>query len=257
MEDRRMPLREHLNELRRTLIRSAIVLAALFGVGIVFSEPIMRFVCEPWNKCRVALTAQGARDPGSLVYLGPAEGMITVFQVAFLAAIIVGSPYYLWELWRFVGVGLLPRERRAVLKAFFPGVLLLLSGITFGWMLLLPITLEYLVSFLNPDIAVSSVTLSFYLKFITNLTLVMGFVFETPLIMWAIARAGLMKASTMKKSRRVAFLAIMVFGAAVTPGPDVISMMVVAVPMYVLYEVGLILAARAEAARDRAWGIAP
>src|SRR5262249_28195266 len=133
MEDRRMPLREHLNELRRTLIRAAIVLAALFAVGVVFSTPIMHFVCQPWTKCRTDLAAAGARDPGPLVYLGPAEGMITVFQVAFLASIIVGAPYYLWELWSFVGVGLLPRERSAVLKAFFPAVLLLLSGIAFGW----------------------------------------------------------------------------------------------------------------------------
>ncbi len=251
-----MPLREHLDELRRSLIRSAIVIGVLFAVGIVFNQQIMEFVCSPWNLTRATLRDDPGvhRDPGALVYLGPAEGMIAAFQVAFLFACIIGSPFYLWQVWSFVGVGLLPRERSAVLKAFAPGVVLLLGGIVFGWKLLLPVTLSYLVSFLDPNIAVSNVTLTFYLKFITNLTLVMGFVFETPLIMWAIARAGLMKAATMSKSRRMAFLFIMIFGAAVTPGPDVVSMLVVAVPMYVLYEVGLLLAARAESARDRALG---
>ncbi|MGQ0552654.1 MAG: twin-arginine translocase subunit TatC [Planctomycetota bacterium] len=251
LTDQKMPLRQHLNELRRSLIRCALLLGGLFVIGIVFDKQLLAFLWQPWNETRESITAAGLRDPGPLSFLGPAQGMMAAFRVSFLFALVCGAPYFLWELWRFVGVGLMPRERAAVWRAFFPGVALLLIGMYFGYTLLLPTTLEYLVTYIPPELAVSAVTVNDYLSFVIALTLVMGFVFETPLIMWAVARAGLVRAQTMGKSRRFAFLAILVFGAIVTPGTDVLSMLAVSGPMYVLYEVGLVLARQAERARER------
>ena len=194
-----MTLRDHLNELRRTLVRSAIVMAVLFALGIVFDHVLLEFVWAPWNETREAFRAAGKLDPGPLIFLGPASGMVAAFRVAFLAALILGSPYYLWELWRFIGAGLLFRERSAVRRAFLPGVALLLVGMAFGYKYLLPTTLSYLLDYIDPGLAVAQVTVDEYLGFVIALTMIMGFVFETPLIMWAVARAGLMKSSTMGK----------------------------------------------------------
>jgi len=253
-EDRRMPLREHLQELKFCLIRCTLVLVVLFIVGVVFEKPLLDFIWIPWNTARASCLAAGTRDPGPLTYIGPAEGMMTALKVSFLFALVVGAPFLFWELWRFVGMGLKDKERRAILRALVPGIVLLILGMTFGYIYLLPTGLQMLVSYLPPELATSSVTVSSYLKFVTNLTLVMGFVFETPLIMWAVVRAGFVQVATLRKSRRVSIIGILVFAAAATPGSDIVSMFLVAGPMIVLYEVGLLLGVGAEKTRARAAG---
>ncbi len=249
--DRRMPLRQHLNELKFCLIRCTAVILVLFVVGVVFETPLLHFIWGPWETARESVRASGLRDPGPLTYLGPAEGMMTALKISFLFSLVVGSPFVLLELWKFIGVGLKEKERRAILKAFLPGVFLLCCGFVFGYKILLPTGLSYLVTYLDPTYAVASVTVTSYLSFVTTLTLVMGFVFETPLIMWAVVRAGLVQVATLRKSRRVSIIVILVFAAGVTPGSDVVSMLLVAGPMLVLYEAGLILGSSAERTRAR------
>ncbi len=254
MEDRRMPLREHLQELKFCLIRCTLVIIVLFVVGVIFDRPLIFFIAIPWMQARQACLDAGIQEPGKLTYLGPAEGMMTALKISFLFALVVGAPFLLWELWKFIGVGLKEKERRAILKVFVPAVVLLITGMACGYVYLLPTSLEMLVTYLPPELATPNVTLTAYLTFVTNLTLVMGFVFETPLIMWAVVRAGFVQVATLKKSRRVSMIAILVFAAAVTPGSDVVSMFLVAGPMIVLYEVGLLLGSGAEKARARAAG---
>jgi sec-independent protein translocase protein TatC len=254
MQDRRMPLRQHLQELKHCLVRCTLVVVVLFIIGVVFEKPLLDFIWIPWDSARDACRAAGYPDPGKLTYLGPAEGMMMALKVSFIFALVVGAPFLLWEVWRFVGIGLKESERRAILNAFVPGVLLLVAGMACGYVFLLPTGLYYLVTYLDPSLAVSSITVNSYLKFVTNLTLVMGFVFETPLIMWALVRAGLVQVATLRKSRRVAVIAMLVFAAAATPGSDIVSMLLVAGPMILLFEVGLILGAGAEKTRARAAG---
>jgi sec-independent protein translocase protein TatC len=249
-----MPLRQHLQELKLCLIRCTAAVVVLFVVGVMFEAPLLRFIWEPWTQTRAACLLSGERDPGPLTYIGPAEGMVTALKVSFLFAVVVGAPFILWELWSFIGVGLKPKERRAILRAFLPGVFLLICGLAFGYRILLPTGLQYLVTYMPPELAVSSVTVSNYLKFVTNLTVIMGFVFETPLVMWAIVRAGLIRVETLAKSRKVAVIVILVFAAAATPGSDPVTMMLVAGPMLALYEVGLLLGRSAERTRARGAG---
>jgi sec-independent protein translocase protein TatC len=158
----------------------------------------------------------------------------------------------LWELWRFIGVGLLPSERRAVHLAFVPALLLFAVGVAFGWLALLPVTLQILATYLDPAKFRSTVSVSQYFSFVSLLTLVMGFVFETPLLMWSVARVGLIGAAALRKARRIAILAALFFAAVVTPTTDAVTMLFVAVPMIVLYELGLLAADQAERRRARA-----
>jgi sec-independent protein translocase protein TatC len=245
-----MPLRQHLEELRRTLVRCFVAVVLLFGAGIALEPQLLKFVWVPWNTTRASLVASGAVDPGPLIYIGPAEGMLTALKVAFLFAALVGAPFLLWELWRFIGVGLVPSERAAVRRAFLPGLGLLIVGMVFGYTVLLPFGLEYLVSYLPQELAISQVTVSHYVKFVTALTLLMGFVFQTPLVMWAIVRAGLVQVATLRRSRRVAVLLLMVFAAVATP-PDPVSMLLVGLPMIGLYEIGLLAGEVARRQRER------
>ena len=246
-----MPLREHLEELRRTLIRCSVAVAALFVAGVILEAPLLRFLWIPWEATRADLVEAGLRDPGPLQYLSATEGLITALKTALAAALVVGAPYLLWELWRFIGVGLVERERRAVRRAFVPGVLLFAIGLCFGFGVLLPYGLAYLVSYLDPELAVANVTLTAYFRFVVGLTVLMGFIFELPLVMWAVARAGLIRAATLSSSRRIAILLMAIFAAVITP-PDPVTMLLVGAPMVVLYEIGLALAGMAERARARA-----
>jgi sec-independent protein translocase protein TatC len=252
-EDQRMPLRQHLEELRRTLIRCAIVFVVLIALGVFIDHHLLEFVNEPWRKTREALSPpNGPRDPGALTYIGPGEAMLSALKVSFLFSVFIGAPYFLWELWRFIGVGLLPKERAAVARGFLPGVFLFLGGLWFGFQVLLPLGLAAMVNYVSPDIAVSNVTLGNYLSFVTVMTLVMGLVFELPLVMWAIVRAGLVTRATLARSRRLMVLGGAVFAAVITPSTDAWSMLLVLGPMLILYEVGLVLCLAAEKARERA-----
>jgi sec-independent protein translocase protein TatC len=252
-EDRRMPLREHLNELRVMLIRCAIVLVVLLCVGLYFDSTLLRFMCEPWTKTRAALAPPaGPRDPGALTYLSPGEGMMASLRVSFLASVAFGAPYFIWELWHFIGVGLKARERAAIRMVFIPGVILFLVGLWFGFDVMLPVGLQAMVNYLPPDIAVSNVTLENYLQLVIAITLIMGGVFELPLVMWAVVRTGLISRKTIASSRRVVILGLAVFAALITPTTDAVNMLLVFVPMLGLFELGLLACFLAERARARA-----
>jgi len=246
--DKRMPLREHLDELRKTLLRCVMVFAGLFAVGLFLMPTLLKFVNIPWTRALEGILAAVAADPGPMVYIGASEGMIFGLKIAFLSAILAGAPFFLWELWRFIGVGLVPIERGAVRKAFLPSVAMLLLGMFFGFTFLLPYAFQFLVTYLPEELAIAQVTVSSYLSFVSSLTLLMGFVFETPLIMWVLVRAGLVKLETLKGGRRMSVLCVMIFASIATP-PDPFTMVFVALPMLVLYEVGLLLGRQAERAR--------
>jgi len=246
-----MPLRQHLDELRGSLIRCFVVLVLLVTASLFVNERILDFVTSPWDAARQGAIAAGYPDPGPLTYTGPAEGMVFALRVAFLAGVAAAAPFFLWELWRFIGVGLLPKERRLVRLTFFPALILFGLGMAFGWAGLMPVTLQVLATYLDPSKFRPIVTVSEYFSFVSLLTTVMGFIFETPLIMWAIARVGLIRAATLRKARRIAILAALFFAAVVTPTTDAVTMLFVAVPMIVLYEIGLLAAWHAEGRRNR------
>lgn len=247
----RMPLRQHLEELRSCLFRSTVCFVLLFVVGLVFTHDLVRFVVLPYEWSRQAIVEGGDPDPGALQQIAAAEGVLFSMKVAGSLAILLGAPIYLWELWRFVGAGLHSHEKAAVRKAFPPAVLLFLFGLAFGFLVVLRLALPLLLTWLDPAIARPNLTVNEYFGTTVNLTLLMGFVFELPIIMWLLVRAGLMRYETLAQNRKTSLVIMLIFAAVMTP-PDVITQVLVAIPMAGLYEVGLILARRAEAARLRA-----
>jgi sec-independent protein translocase protein TatC len=248
-DDARMPLREHLEELRRRLFRALGVFGVLFFVGVYLKDPLIEFVLVPWNVASEAIVEAGGDDPGRLTNIGPAEPFIFSLKLAGAFALLGGAPFFLYQFWAFVGVGLVARERKAVSRAFPLAILLLFMGMAFGYRVLLPLGLEFLVSYVPAELVKPEVTVSSYFSLLTALTLLMGFVFQLPLIMWAVVRAGLVEHATLAGSRKVSILCMLVFAAIMTP-PDVITQLLVTGPMIILYELGLILAKRAEKARE-------
>jgi len=246
----RMPLREHLEELRGCVARAAGVLFALFLAGMIFDEPFVAFMNGPWEAVRESMVAAGDPDPGKLSFIKPTEGFLFSMKVALSFALLVGGPYLLFEVWRFVGIGLHDHERKAVLRSLPFAVLLFALGLGFGFYVAVPIAMPVLLTWVSVDLAQPVITLQEYLSLLLTLSLLLGFVFELPIIMWLVVRAGLIEVKTFSDNRRVALLVMLVFAAIMTP-PDVITQLLVVLPMAVLFEIGLLLGRRAQTARDR------
>lgn len=248
-DEGRMPLGQHLDELRGCLLRSVVVLFVLFLVGFYVSTPLMKFVIIPWDSARESVLAGGGTDPGTLTMIKPTEGILFTMKVAVWFALLVGGPFMLYQLWSFVAVGLHLHEKRAVYKSLPFSLLLFFGGLSFGFFALVPLALPILITWVPEDLARPTITLAEYFGTVSTLTLLMGFVFQLPLVMWLLVRAGLVEAEWLGSSRRMAIMIMLVFAAIMTP-PDAITQVLVVLPMVVLFEVGLFLARKAQKARD-------
>ena len=251
VESSRMPLRQHIEELRGCLVRSFLAFVALFSAAMVFEARLRDFILIPWEATRAGILAAGGADPGPLIYIAPAEAFIFSIKLGGGFALLAGAPFYLWQVWRFVGAGLHSNERRAVWRAFPAATGLFVVGLAFGYFVLVEMGLRFLLTYADSAVLVPQVTVTRYFTLLASLTLLMGFVFELPLLMWVVVRAGLVRAATLASSRKVAILGMLVFAAVMTP-PDPFTMVLVATPMVVLYELGLLLARSADAAARRA-----
>jgi len=226
------------------VLRSGIVLVALFATGMIFDDIFVAFMVKPWELARQSLIDGGLADPGRLGFIKPTEGFLFSMKVSISFAVLLGAPYFLSQLWRFIGVGLHAHERKAVFKALPAAIALFAGGLVFGFRVVMPLALPILLTWIAPELANSAVTLQEYLGLLLTLTLLLGVVFELPILMWLAVRAGLIDAAKLASSRRLAILIMLI--------SDPVTQLLVALPMAVLYEFGLVLARRAQAARERA-----
>lgn len=254
-----MTFLEHLEELRWTLVRSAIAVAVGFVLAFVFKS----FVFED--------IVLAAKDPGFITYrgfckLGEALGMpgicitelgftlqnlpvsgqfMTHMTVAFVAGFILAFPYILWELWRFIAPGLRDGERNAVRGFVAAGSGLFLTGVLFGYYLLAPLTVQFFGTYqVSPSVA-NNFALDSFIGIITQVTLWTGLVFELPLIVLILTRVGILGPGVLRTYRKHAYVGILIVAAVLTP-PDVISQLLVSAPLILLYEASILLSARSQ-----------
>lgn len=219
---------EHLSELRRRLLLSALAVVAASVGAYSLRETLVDLVLRP-----VAAVP--------FVFLDPPELFLANVKIAIVAGLAVASPFVLFQVWIFVRPGLKRGERMIVGLAILFGTLFFAAGVLFGYLVVLPMTLRF---FLQYETAAIRASLSFgsYVGFLTSLLLAFGIAFELPLLVLVLARLGIVDASLLARSRKYALLIILVVAAILTP-PDVVSQLLLAGPMLVLYEIG-ILAAR-------------
>jgi sec-independent protein translocase protein TatC len=167
-------------------------------------------------------------------------------MVSFSMGIILAFPYVLWELWRFIKPGLGGSERGAVRGVVFFASLLFLLGVAFGYYVLAPMSIQFLGTYKVSDAVPNMVDLNSYIGTITSLTLWTGVVFELPMVVYFLARTGIIGPNFLRKYRRHAYVLILFIGAIITP-PDVTSQLLVSLPLMGLYEMSILLAARTEA----------
>ena len=178
---------------------------------------------------------------GHLVFLSPAEPFMAHLTVAFFGGLLAASPLLGWEVWGFFSPALGPRERRGILFVLPMSLALLALGVWFGWKVLVPAALSFLMSFSSASL-VPMITIGNYVGFAGWLVVGCGLIFQMPIVILFLARVGILHPMTLLKQWRLAIVAILVIAAAVTPTPDIVNQLLLAAPMAVLYFLSVALA---------------
>lgn len=174
------------------------------------------------------------------------QQFLTHMRVALWAGLLVVSPYILYQLFAFVAPGLYHAERRLALSAVGSGYLLFLAGVALNYFVIFPFTVRFLGGYqVSADVA-NTITLSSYISVLGVMSLVMGIVFELPVLCWLLAKIGVLKASFMRKYRRHAIVVIVIIGAIITPTGDPFTLSLVAIPIYLLWELSILIVKKTE-----------
>jgi sec-independent protein translocase protein TatC len=233
--DRTLSYAEHLSELRRRLLVSALAVVAASVAAYSFRDALVDLVRRPV-----------ADVP--FVFLDPPELFLANIKIAVLAGLVIAAPFIFFQIWMFVRPGLKTGERITVGLAILFGTLFFAAGALFGYLVVLPMTLRF---FLQYETGAIRASLSFgrYVGFLTSLLLAFGIAFELPMLVLVLARLGIVDARRLARWRKYALLAILIVAAILTP-PDVVSQLLLAGPMLVLYEISIFVARLARRPAD-------
>jgi sec-independent protein translocase protein TatC len=228
-----MGLLDHLDELRKRLLRC--LASAFLGMlaCYVFAKQLFDWLMLPLFRA--------LPEKGSMIYTAPHEAFFTYIKVAFVAGIFLTSPYIFYQIWLFVRPGLYASERKLLIPIAFCSALLFVTGAVFGYFIIFPYAYKFFMGF--SDIFISPmITMREGFSFAVRLLLAFGIVFELPLVIFFLARLGLVTSKTLRKKRKYAILIAFMLSAMLTP-PDIFTQTFMAGPLVVLYEVGVIIAA--------------
>jgi sec-independent protein translocase protein TatC len=229
----RMSFLDHLEELRSRLLKSVIALAAGFGVAWNFHEEIFHFMVAPLR----------AFDPKlRLIATTPTETIMLYMKMSFFVGIFMAAPFLLYQIWAFISPGLYAHEKGYAIPFVFFGTAFFISGAAFGHYVVFPVTLTFLGGFGGADIEFLPKITEYY-QFYSWFILALGVVFQVPVVIFVLARIGLVTAGFLLRQFKWAILGSFVVAAVVTPTPDVVTQTLLALPMICLYLLGVLVAA--------------
>jgi sec-independent protein translocase protein TatC len=238
-----MTFGEHLTELRSRLIKALLGTLVAVGVATAYADELVRIVAAPFQNVMRDINANPA-----LVATGPTQSFVTYFKVSLIAGLIAGAPVWIYQVWAFIAAGLYRHERRWVFRFAPLSLLLFCGGVAFGYFVLLPVALRWLLTFASPDLIQNWISIAEYSSLFTTLTLLLGIAFQLPVVMLGLAKAGILSAAAFRGKRKITILLIFIVAGILTP-PDPVTQPLVAVPLWLLYELGIVLAWAAEGAR--------
>ncbi len=225
-------LRPHLVELRKRLFICVVALIIGFFVCFAFWKPILHFICIPLNN---------ALPEGSeIMFYKPQENFFTAMQVSLFAGLLASLPIILWQIWRFVEPGLYENEKRFVLPFVLSATMMFLIGAAFCYYLVVPIAFDFLINFGGGEFKAMP-SISEYVSIFTKLVIAFGMGYELPVLIFFLAKIGLVTEKTLIRNFRVAILIIFIFAAIMTP-PDVFSQFLMAIPLIGLYAISIYIA---------------
>ncbi|HUV78819.1 MAG TPA: twin-arginine translocase subunit TatC [Desulfobacterales bacterium] len=229
-DEKKIPFTSHLEELRRRLIISFIAVAIGFVLSYGFKEKLFQILTRPL----ISVMKTGDK----LIFTGLPEAFFTYLKVAFLSGIILATPIIFYQFWVFVAPGLYHKEKRLMVPIVFLSTLFFVGGSFFGYFIVFPYGFKFFLGFASETIRPLP-SMREYLSFASKLLLAFGVVFELPLVITFLAKLGMVSVSFLKKNRKYALLLFFVGAAILTP-PDVVTQIMMAVPLMVLYEISII-----------------
>lgn len=235
----RAPLMEHIIELRNRLIYSLLALAMAFGVCFYYAEPIYAFLVEP--------LAAAYPDPSTrrMIYTGLAEAFVTYMKLGLFGGLFLAFPFIAFQLYRFIAPGLYKRERFVVLPFLLAAPVLFVAGAALAYYFVIPLAWKFFLGFEHSATQGMGLPIMLearvgeYLSLTMHILIAFGAAFQLPVVLTLMARAGFVKAASLKRYRKYALLGIVVLSAIITP-PDVFSQIGLSIPLYLLYELSII-----------------
>jgi sec-independent protein translocase protein TatC len=231
-----MSLLDHIQELRKRIFRAVIAIILTTVAASLVVDYVVEWMTRPLGG-------------GKVIVLSPTEAPVTYFRIALVLGFGAALPYLLYEVYGFIAPGLFPNERKTFLLGIPAVLIFFVLGAMFTLQILIPVSIPVLMGFFG-TVVEPTYSLEKYLSFVTTLMLWMGLLFQTPLIIYAIALLGVVTPKQLRQGRRLVIFLAAIFAAVVTPTTDPVTMLLVTGPFIVLYEIGLLLAGLA--ARQRA-----
>ena len=259
MKQQELTFWDHLEELRHVLFRIAIAVVLFMLIAFFFKEELFAVILAPKNAdffiyhffCQVSdWVSMPSLCPEAfyvkLINTQLAAQFVTHMSVSFYAGFLLASPYIIYQIFRFVSPALYASERKYSSRVIGWGYVLFMMGVLLNYFLIFPLTFRFLATYQVSTEVENTITLSSYMDTLMMLNLMMGIVFEIPIICWLFAKLGFLTAHFMKHYRRHALVIILVIAAVITPTSDVFTLLMVSVPMYLLYEISIWIVSRTE-----------
>ena len=229
-KDDKIPFTAHLEELRTRLISCSIAIGIGFAISYGFKEQLFKILTKPLIK------AMKAGD--KLIFTGLPEAFFTYLKVALIFGIMLASPVIIYQFWKFVAPGLFEKERRLILPIALISSFFFIGGAFFGYFVVFPFGFKFFLSFATETIQPLP-SMREYLSFSSKLLFAFGIVFELPIVITFLAKLGIVSVDFLQKNRKYALLIFFICSAALTP-PDVVTQLMMAFPLIILYEISII-----------------
>ena len=231
---------DHLDELRSRLVRMVLVVVAFSIVAFLFKEPLFSVILAPRSSAFVSYRLLGVSTFAiHLINTGLTEQFMVHMRTSLYVGVLVASPYIIYELFRFVSPGLYDNERRYALWIVGSAYVMFMLGTLLNYFLIFPLTVRFLGTYqVSADVA-NMLTLQSYIDTLISMSFLMGVLFELPIVCWLMGRVGIINSQMMGTYRRHAIIAILVLAAIVTPTTDIFTLFVVALPIWLLYELSI------------------
>ena len=228
-----MTLGDHLHELRLRVFLAMAGLAVAMVLCLFFGKTILEFLQRPY------FNVMGSS--ANLITLKPTDGFVIYINTCLIAGVIIASPWIFYQIWMFIAAGLYRHERRYVYFTIPFSTALFIAGALFFMFFVAPAALKFLVTFNKEFLDItSSFTLRDYLSFIWVMVIIFGLMFQTPIVVFFLNKTGLVSVEKMCKSRKYVLLGVFIVAAVIAPSPDLVCLFSLAIPMYLMFEVGIL-----------------
>lgn len=239
-EDTELSFWDHLDALRGTLVRSLLAVCIMTVIGLVFRNFLFdRVILAPACGDFFIYRWFPMQSDVNIVNLEISGQFMVHLRVSLMLGLVIAFPYIVWEIWRFIAPALYDSEKRGVSKAFLMSGALFYLGILVGYFILLPVCLSFFQGYTVSESISNTFSLQSYISLFGSMVLVIGLVFEFPVLIMALSSVGILTRQMLKKGRKYALVAVLILAAAVTPA-DLGSMILVSIPLYGLYELSIL-----------------